>query len=201
MSEVPVTLTKRLSFIDEGLRTLMQMVGTDPVEGGLTVDGHDYWWYLEYGTGVHHEAESAVDAPAGLQRPDSIPSDAGGGDYYITAEQRPYMRFYWHKLRRWVIFKKPAAVHRFGVPPIRPGGFVRNAIFDAQMGIHEDLQNLLAQGMTNLTHKKLVDVVNKNLRQALRDVRRNTPIGSPVEDKSPGPDGHLRDAWGIEEAS
>lgn len=202
MADTRVTMTKTTSFIDEGLRYLMtELSRPEPIEGSITVDGHDYWWYLEYGTGVFHESEEGT-APAGLDRPSSVKAEsAADGEYEITATTRPFMRFYWERLHREVIFKKPAVIHQLGIAPSRPGGFVRNAIFDGQMAIHNDLQTLLAQGITKITRKKLVAIVNRRLTQTLKAIRRNTPIGSPVVDQSPGPDGHLRDAWGIDPAT
>jgi hypothetical protein len=202
MSEDRVTMTRKTSFIDEGLRMLMRELSRpEPIEGSVTVDGHEYWWYLEYGTGVFHEAEEGM-APAGLDRPTGVKAEsAADGEYTITADTRPYMRFYWERVHRMVTFKKPAVIHQLGIAPTRPGGFVRNAIFDGQMAMHNDLQNLFAQGITKITRKKLVEIVNRRLTQTLKAIRRNTPVGSPIVDESPGPDGHLRDAWGIQPAS
>lgn len=184
--------------IEETLRGMLEEYTSKPITGGITVDGHKHWWFLEFGTGKQFDPEGDSTE---LARPAGISSEPGGfaGDYPIEPKAKPFtmpngkvkypkLSFYWRRKRKWVHFK----IVRH--PGQAPKGMVRLALREFRAQLFDALNTLAESGVIP-RRKDLVDLVNTLLLDAVRDLRRNTPTGSPVEDKSTGD--HLKTAWEV----
>jgi hypothetical protein len=198
---------KKVSVEDALDRAIASFGTKRNINGGLRVNGHDYWWILEYGSSP---ASPGIDLTGDdlLQPPDDLPAP-----HFHTEEYpiRPVPRinpetgklrwlYYWHR-----------GSYRFRLGTEHPGvaarGFVRKAVRKAQLQLKKDLDDLRKRTRGIPTRDQIVAVVNNNLRLLLQLVKASTPVGSPIEDHSPRVresernDGtHLKDAWYIEPA-
>ncbi len=165
--------------------------GSNVIQGSLSVlPGHDYWWFLEYGTGPFHESDtSELEPPAEVAAHDAVGSAydiESGGDHYLV-----YMS-HGKRLRR------KSTVH----PGIKPIGFVRTALFEAELFMKEDLEKLAARKNRLLTRKEVVDTVNYILEVLLGELRLLTPDDSdpdPFHEHRPHTP-PLSEAWRITKA-
>lgn len=142
--------------------------GPKIIQGSLSVTpGHDYWWFLEYGTGPHHIDPASVspvlDAPAEVAAHEAVGEAYeiyGQGDNFLV-----YMTKYGVRKRRKV------ALH----PGIQPLGMVRTALFEAEIFLKEDLAKLAQRKNRLLTRQEIVDTVNYILEVLLGELRLLTP--------------------------
>jgi hypothetical protein len=145
--------------------------GPKVISGSLSVlPGHDYWWFLEYGTGEFHESPDGS-----LEEPDEVAGhDAEGGAYNIEtvdAKYLVYMTKYGKRVRR------KSTEH----PGIKPIGFVRTALFNAELYMLQDLQKLADRKNRLLTRKEVVDTVNYILEVLLGELRIQTPEDNDLD--------------------
>jgi hypothetical protein len=139
--------------------------GDKVIKGSLSVlPGHDYWWFLEYGTGPFHEAPTGnLDPPAEVAAHEASGEaydiEAGGNHYLV------YMTKYGQRKRA------RSVVH----PGIQPLGMVRTALFEAELYMKEDLAKLAARKNRLLTRQEIVDTVNYILEVLVGELRLLTP--------------------------
>lgn len=147
--------------------------GPQVISAELSVaPGHDYWWFLEYGTGPFHEApdgDEAIEPPAEVE--DHM---ASGGPYDIESGGDHYLVYMSHGKR----FRRKSTIH----PGIKPVAMVRTALFEAQLFLQEDLQKLADRKNRLLTRKEVVDTVNYIMQVLLGELRLLTP-----DDNDPDP--------------
>lgn len=198
-SKAALKLKQSASFIDAGLAAMIRdfELGGASIEGGLTVDGHDTWWILEYGSspaspGVDLGGDVPLIEPAGL------PAPQFHSEPYLI---RPKTAIGPNGRPRWLGYFNGRGKFTFKLQTRHPGvharGFVRAAVRQMQLQLQKELQ-ALAEEDTLPDRSDIVDVVNRCLLDLLNTVRATTPVGSGLQDKSPREGGkHLRDAWGI----
>jgi hypothetical protein len=202
--------SKNRKKTDVIVRTLKQTIsdlGTGPsiLTGKLTLSsGHDYFYFLEFGTGPFHEApgESMIDAALAERQieiavPPSVAAhQPGGAAYDITAKNRPLLVY---KTKDGAIRRRLSTIH----PGIQPMGFVRSAIFDAEIYLEKDLETVrirVANGGKLPMREELINIVNYTLEVLLGQLRLHTPVDRDNNDfhtdrpHSPT----LTEAWGIE---
>lgn len=188
------------SVIDAGLQAIIRdlEVGGASINGGLTVDGHDTWWILEYGSspaspGVDLSGDVPLIEPPGLPDP-----QFHSEPYPIRPKTAIDPRT--GKVR-WLGFYNARGKFTFRLQTRHPGitarGFVRSAVRKFQLALQKDLERLGNED-TLPDRSDIVDLVNRNLLELLNTVRATTPVGSGLQDKSPREGGkHLRDSWGL----
>jgi hypothetical protein len=160
--------------------------GDKVIQGSLSVlPGYDFWWFLEYGTGEFHEDASAAGMAgpvmgssahhAKLEPPDEVAGhEADGQAYEIEAGGDNYLVYMVNGQRR----RRKSTIH----PGIKPIGFVRTALFEAELFMQQDLEKLAARKNRLLTRKEVVDTVNYILQVLLGELRLLTP-----DDSDPDP--------------
>src|ERR1044072_9489336 len=165
--------------------------GPSLIQGSLSVlPGHDYWWFLEYGTGPFHEADTELEPPAEVAA-----HDAAGAAYDIEANGENYLVYMTKGGQR---MRRRATVHR----AIKPIGFVRTALFEAELFMKEDLEKLADRKGRLLTRKEVVDTVNYILEVLLGELKLLTPDDSdpdPYHEHRPH-SSPLSQAWRITKA-
>lgn len=191
--------------IAKALTAAISDLGSGPriISGSLTVaPGHDYWWFLEFGTGEFHEPDSSYDQLIGTINPprEVAAHNAAGGAYDITVtEDQPYLVY---MTMAGVRKRIESTVH----PGIKPMGFVRSALFDAEIHFEEDLIRLrgkLKQGKRLPKREELVRIINYTLEVLVGQIKLQTPLDS---DPDPYHQGHrphsptLAKAWGLTRA-
>lgn len=168
--------------------------GPNVIQGSLKVTaGHDYWWYLEYGTGPFHQgSEGELDAPEDIDE-----SAATREPYEIEVQDAKLLVYLTREGQRK--FKR-ATIH----PGIRPIGFLRASLFDAE---------IMLKGQITKAEKRrkkwdelpgreqLVGIVNAVMTYLLRVLQNVTP---PNSDEDPYHKGRrpvpLAQAWRITKA-
>lgn len=185
---IPAKLISRINSLKRG---------SSVIKGSLSVaPGHDYWWFLVYGTGQFHE-----DPDGELNEPSSVSGEEAEGDEYeITvaddsdATVLVYMTKAGKRKRRY------AVTH----PGIYPIGFLRTSLFEAELFLKGQLTRAekRAKKWDELPGREaLVKIVNSVMAYLLDRLRANTP-----EDNDPDPyhEGRrpipLADAWRITKA-
>jgi hypothetical protein len=168
--------------------------GPRVIQGSLKVaPGHDYWWFLEYGTGQFHEAPDGD-----LIEPDSVKGETPeGGPYEIEAQGAEFLVY----VARGKRFRRRVTEH----PGIRPIGFVRTSVFDAMIYLKREVDHVASgrgKGKWNLPRRELlVLLVNEVLEVLLGSLRLMTPDDS---DPDPFHEGRhktpLSEAWMITKA-
>lgn len=166
--------------------------GPKVIQGSLSVlPGHDYWWFLEYGTGPFHEEPTGELAP-----PDEVAAhDAEGAPYEITSGEDNFLVY---MTKAGVRKRRKTVIH----PGIVPLGFVRTALFEAELFMKEDLAKLSKRKNRLLTRKEIVDTVNYILEVLLGELRLLTPDDKDLDpfhtDRPHSPP--LSKAWRITKA-
>lgn len=159
---IPKELQKAIQDLSRGGRV---------IQGSLSVlPGHDYWWFLEYGTGPFHERpDGELEPPAEVSE-----YEASGESYEIEANGDNYLVYMTKSGQR----RRRREVRH---PGIKPFGFVRTALFQAELYIQEDVQKLADLKGRLLTRKEVVDTVNYILEVLLGDLRNRTPEDNDLD--------------------
>lgn len=173
--------------------------GRKIIQGSLSVSpGHDYWWFLEYGTGEFYGAE---DPPHGeLIEPSSVIGQTPEGHAYeIEVKAKKYLVYMSMRSGNKHI-RRTVTEH----PGIYPIGMVRTSIFDAMLYLKRDIQYISKRkGKWKDLPKRedLVQVVNEILAVLLGSLQLRTPDNS---DPDPYHEGRhpetLSQAWRITKA-
>lgn len=179
--------------------------GSRVIMGHLQVlKGHDYWWFLEYGTGNFFGEKGAPDGT--LREPPSISGESPeGGDYDITAKNVRLLVYVTHGH----VMRREATVH----PGLSPLGFVRTSRFEAEKELKADLRReLQRRAKTNRpfpTRREMVRIVNDVLDGLVRRLQIRTPDD---QDAIPGSENYnprhthrphtppLADSWRVTKA-
>lgn len=170
--------------------------GTRVIEGALEVaPGHDYWWFLEYGTGPFHVQDPRVKVNA---PPSVVGETPVRHAYEISAT---YKKFLVYVTKGGQIHRRTTTRH----PGIRPTFFVRTALFDAEIymtALLEDMVEYVERENKLLLRADIVRLVNTVLEELLADLQASTPEDSDIDpyhlDRPHTPT--LRDAWSVTEA-
>lgn len=171
-----------------------------PIRCALTVDGHDFWWILDAGSGAFFGSGPNVDID--LNPPPGIPHGSVGGPWPITPRKgRTALvsrkgRTLPVTLRFWDLQGNkhtPTSV-------THPGsganvGFVRSAAWRFRNAVDADLAQMRRNGLPS--REQIVEMVNGHLRALLADVVARTPDQYEYNPSGHNEVGHLRDAWGI----
>lgn len=174
--------------------------GRKVIQGSLSVaPGHDYWWFLEYGTGPFFGAESDP-SDGDLIPPDSVAGEEPeGGPYEIEVQNAKYL-VYMTKFGGGKYRRREKVEH----PGIYPIGMVRTALFDAMLYLKRDLDLVSKRkGKWKDLPKRedLVQLVNEVLAVLLGTLKLWTPDNSDPdpfhEGRNPKP---LSEAWRITKA-
>jgi hypothetical protein len=154
---IPKELQKLINDFKRGPKVIQATLSVLPE--------HDYWWFLEYGTGPFHEPDQQLDPPAEVAAYDS-----SGGPYEIEAQGEGYLVYMSHGRR----MRRRETVH----PGIKPLAFVRTALFEAELFLMEDIQKLSERKGRLLTRQEVVDTVNYIMEVLLGELRLTTPDDS-----------------------
>jgi hypothetical protein len=169
--------------------------------------GHDYWWFLEFGTGSHRDADLPIDDQGiAINPPDAVAnySPDAQGPYDIVAKEKPLLVYivqgHGHAQR---IFYRKETVH----PGIRPIGIVRTALFSAHLYLKEQIdtrtEGRRRKSWKLPTRKELVEMVNEALEELLLQLQASTPSGD-ANDPNPYHHGRhpipLAQAWKVTKA-
>jgi hypothetical protein len=168
------------------------------VRGGLTVQGHDYWVILEYGSSPR-TSDPTPNKPGDivLSIPEDIPSPKYHSSWYRIEPRRAKRLVYYDSrqgrvvVRKWV--RHPGNLSR---------GFIRKTIAQVENLLWNALQELDNDEDTLPTRQEIRQVINGHLRLLLLAIREATPVQDRLDrdgfinddDTTP----HLKDAWGIE---
>lgn len=133
--------------------------------------GHDYWWFLEYGTGAYFEepggGELAPNAPASV-----LAADAEG-PYDITAAEKPLLVY----LSHGQVHRAKGVTH-FGIQPL---AIVRTSLFTAHIYLKEHLSLQRTRrrrgGWSSLPKRKdLVALINEAMEELLLQLQISSPV-------------------------
>lgn len=175
--------------IVQALRSLH--AGPKIIQGSLNIaPGHDYWWFLEYGTGPYHQDDDGeLNTPAEVEG-----YEASGGPYDITVQDAKFLVY----IGRGGVRRRAITTTH---PGIKPFGFVRTAVFQAQIYLAKET-NFLIRKNRLLDRERVVETVNAILEILLAQIVLHTP-----DDKDPDPfhedrphSPTLAQAWGIRKA-
>lgn len=176
--------------------------GPEIIRGHLTITpGHDYFWFLEFGTGPFYDTSGPYDDVIGpLEPPPEILAHEAAGQAYDINALGPKPLVYMTKegQRR----RRMETVH----PGIHPIGFVRSAIFDAIIYLEQDFVRLKVQlqhGRRLPKRAELVALINYTLEVLLGTLRLTTPTDSDPDPYHADHRPHtppLSQAWGISRA-
>jgi hypothetical protein len=182
--------------IGQSLRkAISDLSGDTVIRGALTVSpGHSYWWFLEYGTGVHREAPDGT-----LIQPSETKGESPeGGPYEIKVKDAKVL-----------VYMTSDGVRRFAKsvmhPGVKPIGFLRTAHFEAQLMLKEELKTL-SKGKKGrvkfLSRAELVEFINALMEVLLTLVKIYTPDNN---DPDPLHEGRravpLAEAWDVRKAT
>jgi hypothetical protein len=168
------------------------------IRGGLTVQGHDYWVILEYGSSPR-TSDPTPNKPGQivLDIPDDLPSPKYHSQWYHIYPRRAKRLVYYDSrqgkvvVRKWV--RHPGNLAR---------GFIRKTIAQVEASCLRALQELDNDEDTLPTRQEIRQILNIHLRLLLISVREATPVQDRLDrdgfinddDTTP----HLKDAWGVE---
>jgi hypothetical protein len=217
MPKARMLRANRKSLIAEDLRAMLRDWDVDPagLQVALTIDsGHDYWWFLEYGTGQYFGQEGYPDGE--LTPPSSAQGRSpSGGPYEIKPVNKKFLRFVnrnsqnvprWNELPGELVFSK-GVVH----PGIPAQGFVRRAMAAMDLRLLRRLSEL-DEDDTLPTRSEVIEVLNEEVQYMLYDVQASVPEsadyfqGNPLLDPDYLPEdlddeivvnSHLRDAFDV----
>lgn len=201
------------NLIVRELRQLMDNWSRGPIEASFSVNGHSYWWILEYGSGLFAEAPDGYIAP-----PQGVPPiPSGQGEWLITARGRGTSRVSRERrrknkarYRKMLRIQFPDGLRFLKAVSVQGQGANRGWIRKAIRRFEEDVASMLAEselleaggGKFRVTREYLVERINFYLERLLEEVRRGVPLGmtdrkSEIR-KGMHDAGHLRDAWSVE---
>jgi hypothetical protein len=198
LSRKPNDVKKNL--IDPTLTALINNLkrGSRVIQGSLHVaPGHDYWWFLEYGTGQFHEAPKDDD----VVQPEATKGYVAKGEpYEINAKNGSKYLVYMTRRGGTRYIRRKKTEHD-GIEPI---GMIRTATFDAMLYLKQDLDRVASRkGKWKDMPKRedLVELVNEVLDILIGTLRLWTPDNS---DPDPNHEGRnpipLSEAWFIKKA-
>lgn len=183
-----------------------------PIEGGLTITGHNYWVIVEYGASPASVNAGPQDSdPVLLTLPDTVPESKGWQDRYpIVPRNKKMLRFFWKgRWRRTFVIHHPGSLGR---------GFLRKYIGNVIKSLSEGFESIFdnTSGASDEEHDtipgraELVEIVNWHLLMLLDAVKAATPVANAVDGdgnlvldkRRTGDDtGHLAEAWGVDLAA
>lgn len=154
--------------------------GSRIISGSLSVaPGHEYWWFLEYGTGQFYEPSDDM-----LQEPPAVARHyPSGGPYEIppkATNERGVLVYMtkWGERRR----VRGSVTH----PGISPRGFVRLSVLEARKDLAKYLDKELKRRIRTKrlapTREELVELVNEVFLMLLQRLEIRTP-----DDSDPDP--------------
>lgn len=173
-------------------------LGQRPIEGGLTVDGHDYWVILEYGSSPASPTPGPTPGDVVPLNPpaDVPPSKEWGEPYPITPRERKFLKFF-HDGQQ---FFSLGVKHPGNVPRMH----IRQIIDRYEEKFQQYLEGIFDSHDDTLPERReLVAAFNGFLRAIRTDVKADTPVGEFDNEgfERDNHDGHLRDAWGLQLAT
>jgi hypothetical protein len=207
-TKATVRITKRGGFVLDKLQKLVNnWEATEsglPIDGSLRVDGHDYWWILEYGSGEFYTPPDGELTP-----PPGAHGGAGSGQSEWLVEPRAIRGRGrgGRKLeagKRLKFRKVPGGPYFYPLLQIVRGqgghvGAIRTALRRFDRMLTKDFQQLGKDGFPPF-REEIAAAINARLLELLQMVKADTPVGwNTVGDTRP-PDhdaGHLRDAWSV----
>jgi len=187
---IATTLRKLINDLNQGRPIIYGTLRVAP--------GHDYWWFLEYGTGIHFQepepGQLAPNAPPGIELYEPE------GSYDITVQDKPLLVYvsHGHTIRA----KQILSPH----PGVKPLSIVRTALFTAHIYLKEQLGPIRKKAKRRTwaelpTRKKLVELVNETMEELLLTLRFSTPDNN---DPNPYHEGRhpmtLAEAWRVTKA-
>lgn len=183
----------RLNIIQDLQKRLADFKSKPRVVGGIELPAseHDYWWYLEFGTGTKHQHGNKQ----GLPRPASVAEVQGRSDRYPITHRANLGTAALAKKRRirFTLFGQTyyrvLVMHPGARPANRGRGIVRVGIRQAQISLQQDLKKFKRR-KTPPARIELVAAINEALREAVNTIKRLTP----EDPDSPHPT-HLRESW------
>lgn len=168
--------------------------GNEGLSIELLIKGHDYWWFLEFGTGTHFEKQhlkavgSQVFVPEGeiyLQPPPSVFGKTPAGGYYEIPETpfpsgggrgSRWLRFIGTKRRyKGKIIWAKSVTH----PGIKPHMQLRRSILEFQRGVLKKLRELEKNYLQGIPDRDdLGTILNAEALTMHRRILATTPISS-----------------------
>ncbi len=182
---IPKTLLAAINDLQAGPKILNGSLSVQP--------GHDYWWFLEYGTGAFHQ-----DADGAVKQPSATRQSAAGGPYEISAANAPAL-VYLRNDGKWR--RRKDTIHP-GIKPLAP---VRTSIFETIHDFKAELAKILrlrlSRGKVKFPERRdLLKLMNGYLHILLFLVKGrtlNNDLNPAHQGRNPVP---LEDAWYIVEA-
>jgi hypothetical protein len=185
---VNVTVLTKRDAIQRRLEELLDQYEKAPrIEAKLTVDdGHDYWWFQEFGTADQYSAG----ATPGLETPPSVEGEApGGSDYFIFPVHAKALAV---RLKDGTVLRRQWVIHPGHAAANGGTGIVRVPLHNVRRYLSRQLQNL-SRRVTLPDRDELVDLFNFALDSLVEEVKNRTPVSeAPYSGDHPT---HLRDAW------
>ncbi len=171
------TLRKAISGMGRG----------DIVYGSISIlAGHDYWWFLEFGTGAFYETPTrGAGAPGEVTVPLTPPAAVAG--------KRPERAPYTIKVKARRKNARLVYMTKFGVrrraravthPGIKPLSFVRTSVFEARLELKKELERLVKTRKRRNkfpTRDELVEIVNDALIQLHSRLEIRSPDDEDVD--------------------
>ena len=187
---------KRSIIADLTVR-LREYTGQPDIFGSIELKAnHDYFWYLEFGTGTRFQGGTENER---LTRPGSVSERQGRSDPYPITHRGSQTALSKKRRVRFEIggqvYFRVLVLHPGARPGNRGRGIVRLGIRQAQIDLKKKLspyhtRRIGSKATTFPTRKELVDAVNESLSDAVDRIRQLTP----ADPNSPHAV-HLRDSW------
>lgn len=194
MIESEVTFPLLSSDLQDSIAAMIATIGEKPIEGQLTVDGHDYWVILEYGSSP--ASQQPGPSPDDIVPLNAPPAAAGGSkhhseNYIIAPKDAKILRF----------FKDgdPQFSMRVAHPGNIPRMHIRQIIQKYEEKLQTVLEDMLFSDDTDdlPTRGELVDLFDTFFKAIYDDVVADTPVGTGVQSLQHEL-GHLQNAWGYQ---
>jgi hypothetical protein len=204
--------------ISRDLQKRIRDLKSKPIQATVSLaEGHDYWWFLEFGTGSRGSTTPAWGlGPEDFKKPASVAGHRrSGAKYPISPVNRKKLFFYWAKIRDWVfipggaIAADPKKTNWYPMtkvmhPGIKPRAILRKALWNFRSSVRLDLMNM-ARRKALPFREQLVFLMNKRLAQLRKDLASFTPVyvpPEPPEGFSPHirPSRDLAGAWEVTDA-
>lgn len=162
----------------------------------LTIEGHDYWWFLEFGTASHYRPKGEIElapppkvqghAPGHAQKYDIAPIGSQIQERVFPKTGGSYLR----KMKRRTKFLRFMGTHGYAGqvmlvkavqhPGLKPHMQIRKSILTFQRVVAEGLSALQKQ-TTLPTRENFKTILNYAAMRLRLDVIKSTPISAPSE--------------------